>query len=157
MALAFTASDVLACLALVLSLIATVNTIRFNSRQKSLIDSQERLNQRLLAREETDAEANTRADLSANLVRAGKGNWRLKVYNRGKAPARNVTIELPQGDDLLIMSDVNSKFPLELLEPAHGVELIALVHLGSASKHEVTLRWSDDFDTTNSKTVYPTI
>lgn len=156
MSISLTLGDALAVLALVLSLVATVTTIRFNSRQKSLIESQEQLNQRLLAREESDSQAAKRADLSASLIKTGK-NWRLKVYNRGKAVARNVTIECPDDDDLLIQSDVDSKFPLELLEPAHGVELLALVHLGSRSKHEITLRWSDEFSDSNEKTVYPTL
>jgi hypothetical protein len=126
--------DILAGVALVLSLVATVTTIRFNVRQNSLIESQRRLNERLLIRD-----------------------WRLKVYNRGKAAARNVKIVMPADDDLLIPSDVNSKFPLEILEPAHGVDMIASVHFGSKSKHEVTLSWSDDFSDTNEKTTYVTI
>ncbi|MRS13264.1 MAG: hypothetical protein EG823_09415 [Actinobacteria bacterium] len=157
MSISFAPGDVVAVLALVLSLVATITTIRFNSRQKSLIESQELLNQRLLAREESDAQAAKRADLSASLVKTGKNNWRLKVYNRGKAVARDVTIEWPDDDDLLIQSDVASKFPLEMLEPAHGVELLALVHMGSRSKHEITLRWRDEFDDTNEKKVYPTL
>ncbi len=157
MALSFTISDVLAALALVLSLVATVATARFNARQKSLIESQELLNRRLLAREQSEAAASEQADLSASLVKVGQSNWRLKIYNRGKAAARNVTITTAEDDDLLIQEDVVSKFPLELLEPAHGVDLISLIHLGSKSKHEVTLGWSDDFRDSNTKTVYVTI
>ncbi|MGB4441674.1 MAG: hypothetical protein WBJ62_05560 [Coriobacteriia bacterium] len=149
--------DVFAGLALVLSVIATVTTVRFNSRQKSLIESQELLNQRLLTREENEARADRRADLGANLIKLGKSNWRLKVYNKGKAPARDVTISCPDGDNLLIQSDVNSKFPLEVLEPMQGVELHAAVYLGSKSKYTITLRWADDFSDSNEKTVYPTL
>lgn len=157
MALSFTLSDVFAVLALVLSLVATVATVRFNARQKSLIESQELLNRRLLAREQSEAEASAQADLSASLVNVGQHTWRLKVYNRGKSAARNVTIETADDDDLLVQSDVDSKFPLELLEPAHGVDLIALVHMNSKSKHEVTLGWSDELRASNSKTVWVTI
>jgi len=150
-------SDILAALALVLSLIATITTIRFNGRQKFLIDSQELLNQKLLAREENDARVGAQADLSANLVKVGKHGWRLKIYNRGRVAARNVTIECAETDGLFIQSEINSKFPLESLEPAHGVELIASVHMGSQSKHRVTLRWSDDLRDSNEKTVYVTL
>lgn len=150
-------SDVVAILALLLSLVATITTIRFNRQQQSLIASQELLNQRLLAREENEARVSAQADLSANLVQVGKHNWRLKIYNRGKAAARNVTIKSPEKDGFLIQSDVDSKFPLESLEPAHAVELIASVHLGSASKHEVTLCWSDDLNDSRKKTIYVTL
>lgn len=152
-----TVGDIVAALALVLAIVATVNTIRFNSRQKSLIETQELLNQRLLAREESDAEASQRADLSANVIKVGRSDWRVKVYNRGRAVARNVTLSWPSDDGLLMQSDVDSKFPLEELEPAHGVELHALAYMGSRSKHEITLRWSDDFSKTNEKTVYLTV
>lgn len=153
---AITVGDIVAALALVLSIVATINTIRFNSRQKSLIETQELLNQRLLAREEDHAQANQRADLSANMVKLGK-NWRVKVYNRGKSVARNVRVEWPEDEHLLIASDVESKFPLEVLEPAHGVELHTMVYLGSKSKHEITLRWSDDSSDENENTVYLTL
>ena len=157
MSISFTAGDVFAALALLLSLVATVTTIRFNTRQKSLVESQELLNQRLLAREESDANASAQADLSANLVQVGKSSWRLKIYNRGRAVARNVMIELPEGDDLLIQSDVDSKFPLERLEPAQGADLVALIHMNSMRKRQVTLSWSDDFRDSNRKTVFVTV
>lgn len=157
MSVSITFPDVLAGLALVLSVVATVTTIRFNGRQKSLIKSQELLNQRLLEREENDAQADRRADLGANFIKLGKSNWRLKIYNKGKAAARNVTVACAEGDDLLIQSDVDSKFPLEVLEPMQGVELLASVHMGSKSKHTIDLRWADDFSDSNEKTVYPTL
>jgi len=149
--------DVVAVLALVLSVVATIATIRFNNRQKSLVESQRLLNLRLLAREELDAETNRRADLSANFVKMGKSSWRLKVFNRGKAVASNVSITWPDDDDFLIRREVEAKFPLEVLEPMQGVELLALVSFGSRSKHQITLRWSDEYSESNEKTVYPTL
>lgn len=157
MGIALTVGDVLASVALVLSIVATVATIRFNSKQKSLIESQELLNQRLLAREESDAKADRQAVLGANLIKLGKTNWRLKIFNKGRAPARNVTIESSSGNELLIQSDIDSKFPLEVLEPMQGVELHAMVYLGSKSKYAVTLRWEDEFSHNNEKTVYVTL
>lgn len=156
MSVSVTLGDVVAAVALILSIVATVTTIRFNGRQKSLIESQELLNQRLLAREENDAQLCRQADLSANLVKVGK-SWRLKIYNKGKAPARNVTIAWPEDEDLLTQSDVDSKFPLEVLEPQQGVDLFARVYLGSRSKHQIILHWSDDLAQSNEKTVYLTL
>lgn len=157
MGIALTVGDVLASIALVLSIVSTVATIRFNSKQKSLIESQELLNQRLLAREEGDARADRQAVLRADLVKLAKTNWRLKIFNEGRAPARNVTIEPSSENELLIQSDIDSKFPLEVLEPMQGVELHARVYLGSKSKHAVTLRWEDEFTRDNEKTVWVTL
>ena len=68
-----------------------------------------------------------------------------------------MSIEFPEGNDCLIESDVKSKFPMEVLEQHQSVELIAAIHIGSKSKHLITLKWSDDMHTHNQKTVYPTI
>ena len=55
MTIPFTPSDIIAGLALLLSAYAAWKTVQFNDRQKSLIESQEKLNQRLLEKEEADS------------------------------------------------------------------------------------------------------
>jgi hypothetical protein len=151
------AGDVFAGLALVLSAYATAMTVRFNRRQKSLIESQESLNKRLLAREDDQVKADMQADLGARFVKIGSSNWRLKVFNKGKAAARSVTISFPEGQNCFIQSDIDSKFPLEVLEPMQSVELIAAIEFGSKSKYPIALAWTDDFRESNEKTVYPTL
>ncbi len=151
------AGDVIAALALALSAYATLVTVRFNRRQKSLVESQDQLNRKLLAREDEEAKAELRADLGARFVKLGSSNWRLKVFNQGRAAARNVTIEFPEGQDCFVPSDVDSKFPLEVLEPTHGVELLAAITFGSKSKYAIRLHWADGLSESNEKTVYPTL
>lgn len=152
-----TPSDVVAGLALLLSGYATWKTVQFNDRQRSLIESQEQLNKRLLEKEDAEASEGRRADLGATFVKLGSNSYRLKIWNKGKAAARHVRVEFPSGNDVIIQSDVDSKFPLESLEPFQSVELIAAVHIGSKSKHEVKLLWEDDHSKTNEKTTYPTL
>lgn len=150
-------SDVIAGLAFVLSAFATWKTIQFNDRQKSMIETQERLNRRLLEKEEAEASEEKKADLGAAFMKVGNSNHRLKIWNQGKAAAKHVQIEFPAGNDIVPQSDVEGKFPLEVLEPHHSVELIATVHMGSKSKYEVRLRWEDGFSASNEKTSYPTL
>lgn len=150
-------SDVIAGLAFALSAFATWKTVQFNDRQKSMLETQERLNKRLLEREEAEANEDKKADLGAAFIKLGNSNYRLKIWNQGKAAAKNVQIEFPAGNDIVIQSEIERKFPLEILEPHHTVELIAAVHMGSKSKHEVRLRWEDDSSSTNEKTSYPTL
>jgi len=157
MPMQLTLSDVVAGLAFVLSAFATWKTIEFNKRQQSLIESQERLNKRLLEKEDAEAAVEKKADLGATFVKLGNSNYRLKVWNKGKAVARNVRLEFPSGSDVVNQSDVERKFPLEALDPFQSVELIAAVHMGSKSKHEVKLIWSDDFSDLNEKITYPTL
>jgi glycosyltransferase involved in cell wall biosynthesis len=152
-----TPTDVIAGLALLLSAYATWKTIQFNDRQRSMIETQEHLNKRLLEKEDAEANEEKKADLGAIFVKLGSSNYRLKIWNKGKAVARNVQIDFPGGNEIVVQSDVEQKFPLEALEPFHSVELIASVHMGSKSKHEVRLRWADAYSETNEKVTYPTL
>lgn len=152
-----TTSDVLAGLAFILSAYATWKTVQYNDRQKSLIESQERLNRRLLEKEESESIDDRKANLGATFVKLGSSKYRLKIWNKGKSLARNVHIDFPEGGDFVIRSDVDGKFPLELLEPYQSVELIAAIHMGSKSKHAVKLSWADDFSSSNEKVTYATI
>jgi hypothetical protein len=155
--MALTPSDVVAGLALVLSAYATWKTVQFNDRQRSLIESQELLNKRLLEKEDAEATEDKKADLGANFVKLGSTSYRLRIYNKGKSAGRNVRIEFPSGNDVVVTSDIDRKFPLESLEPLQSVDLMTAVHMGSKSKHEVKLLWEDDFSAANEKTLFPTL
>jgi hypothetical protein len=156
MPVSFDVGDAIAGCAFALSAYATWKTFRFNEKQNSLIESQERLNKLLLDKEASEVVNVKRADLGANFVKLGSGKLRLKIFNRGKSSARNVSLEFPEGNDCLIQSDIDSKFPLEILEPQQGVELIASASLDTKSKHPIKLIWSDEFNAHNEKMVYPT-
>lgn len=108
--------DIIAGVALILSGFATWKTCRFNERQKSLLESQEKLNTLLLEKESNDAVSDKKADLGASIIRLGNSKYRLKIWNKGKSVARNISIEFPEGDDLVSQSEVEEKFPLESLD-----------------------------------------
>ena len=156
-ALSFSSSDIIATLALLISAYTAWKTVQFNNKQKTLIESQEKLNLRLLEREEADSASDKKADLGATFLVLGSSNHRLKVWNKGKSTARNVSIEFPDGNDCILQSDVSEKFPLEALDTHQSVELMASVHMGTKRKHAIKLIWSDEFNQRNEKTVYPTI
>lgn len=150
-------SDVVSIVALTLSGYALWTTSKFNKRQLSLIDSQEKLNARLLAQGESEALEKRKADVGASLVALGSSKHRIKVFNKGKASARNVRIEFPDGNDLVPNSEITDKFPMEVLEQHQAVELIAAVHMGTPRKQTVILRWADEHSDANEKTVYLTL
>lgn len=149
-------SDVIAIAALLLSGYATWTTARFNSRQKSLLESQEALNKRLLARDSAESEHAQRADIGAKLIKVGT-SYRIRVFNKGMASATQVQIDFPNGNKIASESDMARKFPLEALEPLQSVDVLANVYLGSDSKHVARFRWVDGFSDSNEKQVYLTI
>lgn len=143
-------SDVIAAVALLLSVYATWKTLGLN-------ESQKRLNDFLLKQGESQELDARKADLGATFLNLGNNRHRLKIWNKGKAAARNVNITFPEGTDVLIESDINAKFPLEVLEQHQSVELIAAPHMGTKQKQTIRLTWDDDFSSENEKTLYPTL
>jgi len=106
---------------------------------------------------ENEAADARRADLGATIVKLGSSKYRLKLWNKGKAAARNVQINFPDDDDLVNRSELTAKFPFERLEQYQSVELIAAVYMGMKRKYELTLIWADDFSEKNEKTIYLTL
>ncbi|EBH9152673.1 hypothetical protein EJV21_23585, partial [Salmonella enterica subsp. enterica serovar Cerro] len=107
--------DVFGGLAFFLSIYATIKTVKFNERQKALIEAQERLTNLQLTKEKNELESSKKADISASMVSVGNREYKLRVINKGKVSAKNVRIEFPDNNSPVSMSDVKSKFPLEYL------------------------------------------
>ncbi|WP_273242318.1 hypothetical protein [Hyphomonas atlantica corrig.] len=150
------ASAIIAGLALLLSLVALVLGEIRNARQKTFVETQHELNERLLARELQSVQASNKADMGAKLIKMGKSNYRVKVWNQGEATARNVNIRIPADTSILTEREIEDKFPMEFMERHQSVELIAFVHMQTARKQAIEIVWDDDDAQGKSKTVYLT-
>ncbi|HCH5095908.1 hypothetical protein NDJ85_22600 [Vibrio parahaemolyticus] len=149
--------DGIALLALGLSGYATWRTIQFNKRQDSLVETQNKLNELLLAKETEEVIDDRKADLGASIVKLGNHKYRLKIWNKGHAEAQNVVVEFPDGNELVPESELQSKLPYESLEKHASIELVAVVHMQTPRKHKLKLCWSDEYRNKNEKIVYPTL
>src|SRR5690625_224246 len=130
-----TAGDIIAGLAFLLSGYATWRTHSFKKKEEELLDVQGKVNTLILEKEKREAAQASRAALGASFIAIGSKKHRLKVFNRGKAEARHVQIDFPEGNEVIIESELEDKFPVEVLEPGQAVELIAAVHMGTKRKH----------------------
>lgn len=157
MAITIDAGDLIAGIALLLSGYATWQTVSFNKKQKALIESQEKLNNLLLEKENEGAIKEKSADLGVSFIKLGSNIYRLKIWNKGSATAKNVRIEFPEGNDIISDSDLANKFPMESLEKYQSVELTAFVSMQTRRKHIVRLIWDDDAQSHNEKLSYPTL
>lgn len=135
--------DLIAGAALLLSAYATWRAHRVSSRQERVLELEEKVHALTLEREARLAISAEQADVSCSLVKLGSSKYRLKVFNRGKAVARNVRIELADSSDLVPESEVRRKFPMRVIEPGQAVELMAMVHMQTKSRHSVRLHWED--------------
>lgn len=136
-------SDILALLAFVVAIWSAVQTGRFNRRQNNFAETAERLNQLLIAKEKTETDQQRQADLGANFYKASKGDYRMKVFNRGAVAAKNVRIDFIAGADLVGDRELAQKFPLPQLERQQGIELICFVHMSSSRRAHIKLTWDD--------------
>jgi hypothetical protein len=140
-------SDLIAVIALLVSLAALGMTFWFNWRQLALIDTQ-------VEKAKAEAIERRQADVVANLVSLGNGQYRVKVVNRGKAAARNIQIEFPDGNDMILDAEIHGKFPIEVLEQHDSVDLIAAVHMQTPRRQSVLLKWADDYSDSREKNSY---
>lgn len=144
-------SAVIAFVALLVSLVSMHKTNKFGS-------TTDRLNRMLIEREQAEGISSKKADISANLIKFGKNDHRLKVFNRGKGVARNVRlIDLDNADSILITSDIERKFPVPILDPHQSVEIVAAVFLASASRVHIKLQWDDETGMDHEKELTPTL
>ena len=125
--------------------------------QRSINESQRKVNMLLLQQGEAEALDLKKAELSASFLTLGKHSHRLKIWNKGRATAKNVRIGFPEGNDFVTEDDVQRKFPLEALEQYQSVEVIAYVDYASEGKHVVELTWDDGTGSNKMKKVYVTI
>jgi len=143
-------SDVIAFLALLIAVYSAWH-------QRAVNATQQRVNEFLLQQGENEALDARKADLGANFIKLGNNKHRLKIWNKGKATARNIRIEFPDGNDIVDEGDIRRKFPLEALDQFQPVELLAMVTWGSNGKQHIKLVWDDDSGSDNEKSIYATI
>ncbi len=133
-------SDMIALIAVALSLLAFVYSIINNVRQNKYIKTQDELNGILLHKEKKSLSLENKAQISATFVRYGPKDKRIRVYNKGDSRATNVNIEFLEDPNWLIMDDI---FPLEFLDSGDSVELIVSLHMQSSRKAKCKLTWMD--------------
>lgn len=134
----------IAVLALALSGYSVWKSLQFQEQQRELLEIRKKVNNLVLAREQAEAQASSHAEISARLITIGSKNHRLRIFNKGKATARNVRIDFPDGNQLIMESDIDQKLPMEFMQPGQTVELIAALVMNSPRKLRVQLRWQDE-------------
>lgn len=134
--LEFFVSSAIALIAVVISSISLWRSWRIEKVQRQLneINLQKELNAQALSKQ---------AEIRVEMLNYGSGGYRVELSNAGYATAKNVNLSFPDGNDLVIDSELKTKLPFHSLSPGRRVELIAAVHLGTPNKHRVLVSWED--------------
>ncbi len=146
------ASAIAAVAALIVSLVSLRKTNRYGA-------TTDRLNRMLIDRETEESIAEKKAEVSANLYKSGRNDYRLKVFNKGKGRALNVRlIDLDvEIDSVLIADEIHLKFPHPILEQHQSIELNACLTLSSSLRTHIKLLWDDETGTNHWKELTPAI
>ncbi len=136
--------DIIAFLALIVSIYAIYQNHKTNQRQVGLLEMEKELNQFLIKKEKDEIDSRLKADIKGRYFKLGSNQYRLKLWNDGFGNARNITLSFKDHEDIpLIQSDIESKFPLDL-ESKQSVELLASVYLEMSRKHSLIVKWDDE-------------
>lgn len=131
---------------LILSIIAILFSWRVYYIHDRKIKKQERLlNEYQLNKIEKEKEESLRAIIEANVVKAGKGDKIIKVYNKGKSIARDVEVFLPEVHEIQV---AENPCPIDII-PQSGIEISLFLLGGYPKKIEITCKWKDNFKDDN--------
>jgi hypothetical protein len=139
-------SLIISILALCLSLITYfVHDIRIKKQERVINDYQ-------LSQINEERQQKKQAAVKANIISKPGGTRIIKVFNSGKAVARNINFKiLTQGNFHTLNSE--NLFPYELLNPQESTEFTLVIFKGSVNgnvdKIKVETTWEDDSSTQN--------
>ncbi len=100
-------------------------------------------------RKETDSEK--KANIEANVINKEKGKRIIKVYNKGKATAKNVIVTFPGEPDVMI-----TEYPSSIdIRPQNSMEIYVHTFIGSPDTMQIDFEWQDNFklDNKDSQTI----
>lgn len=113
-------------------------------RQRKYDEQARHLNSLLIEKENAETLSGKKGDLFANFVNTSKSSYHFKIYNRGKGTARNIRLEVLDGEELFMTGDLKEKFPFPTLETHQTINLLVRVHMQSPRRATVKLTWDDD-------------
>ena len=126
---------------LILSIIALLGSLTTYIVHDRKIKKQEaKINEYQLAKIKEEEEDSKKAQICGNIIKYDKGKRVLKVYNKGKAPAKNIRIE---GIEENMFFDGTELLPFGLLNPQEAFELAFNIYNINQHILKITIHWDD--------------
>lgn len=132
---------IISCLAL------GVSVFTYFKHDKKIKAQEQIINDYQINKIAKENEESKKASIRGNIIKGDRGKRTLKVYNCGKAAARNIRVEGLDIESLAVMR--NGLFPNELMNPQDYTELIICIVKGSPSTIKLKYIWDDDFGQNN--------
>lgn len=130
----------------VLALIASIFT--YFMHDKKLKEQERRINEYQLKQIEKEDLENKKAAIRGNIVKGLKGGRTLKIYNSGRAAARNIRVEGLDVNGLIHRAA--ELFPYELMNPQDYTEVTIHLVIGCPSTIKLKYVWDDEYGDNNN-------
>lgn len=140
---------ILSALSLIVAIISIAKSTKAQKLQNKVNEIELKLKEYELDKVAKAKEAANSALVQARIIRMGKDNYRLKIWNSGGGTAYNVKAKFEDDPNIIVM-DLD-KLPFEELESQKSFELILIVHFGSAHKAKVLTEWDNADGSRHSK------
>ncbi len=133
-----------------------VRTRRIAAQQLEFQAIAATLAKRQLETLERQASAESKADVTVDLVKVDRTDFRFVLSNRGSVPAADVNFRIAQDspDDPLVRNECERKLPFPKLDPGQSLTLIAALHMGSALKYATHVTWANPDGSIESRDVH---
>jgi len=130
----------------ILALLGSGFTFWFYDRKTKKQDA--RINEYLLRNFEDEETTKKKAQVKGNMIKEDRGKRTLKVFNAGKAIARNIRIEYLSDMNGVFISNENL-FPYEMLNPQDSTEIHMVLTTSSNDTLKIRLLWDDEYQKNN--------
>lgn len=134
------ASVLMSAAALILSLFT------YFKHERKIKKQEEQINKDQLEKIKAEKVESKRAIVEANVVKGAKGQRTVKVYNRGKAVAREVKVNFKESEGYFV---VNNPFPCEI-RPQQSWNISLVTFMGGSDIATVELEWKDELQDNNT-------
>lgn len=132
---------IISCLAL------GVSVFTYFKHDKKIKAQEQIINDYQINKIAKENEESKKASIRGNIIKGDRGKRTLKVYNCGKAAARNIRVEGLKCDGIIIMQE--NLFPYELMTSLDYTELTMCLLMGYPATIKLKYIWDDDFGLNN--------
>ncbi len=148
-----------AVIAVITAAASLVRTRKVEEKQLEFQAITAALAKKQLAALEKEEGAKNKADVTVELVKVGRSDFRFVVSNQGHAPATNVnfTIAEESPDNPLVPNECERKLPYPKLEPGQSFTLIAALHMGSAMNYANHISWQNIDGSSGARDVHVSV
>lgn len=129
----------------ILSLIVTIFT--YIKHDRKIKEQEQLINNHQIAKIEEEKTQLKQAIVRASLIPGNKGSRILRVYNKGKATAKNVRLIINDEPNYLFSTN---PFPIAILNDGEHVDLNIFLHKGLPNTISFTILWDDEYKKENS-------